>query len=771
MGVRLAPMVIATAAVAGGVVVGIAGAAAGPPAGVVGQFGLRVVSSPPELVSGGDARVEVEVPTGVSLSDVRVELDGADVTGAFAADPEGGNQLEGLLTGLPLGESTLAASVPGPGRAAPNRVELTLVNHPLEGPMFSGPRQEVFLCATASNAGSAMLPPIPQSETCSTAMQVGFFYRTAAGGWSPYTPGSTPGDAAAVPPYGSPFVVRWERGVIDRFIYSIAVPVPTPPSGTSGTPLDPSRWNDALIYKFQGGVAIGHYQGNPSRSEMLFLPGLAPGYAIAYSTGTRTGTHYNLQLGGETAIMVKDRFVSAYAEPEYTVGVGGSGGAIQQYVYGQNHPGLIDAGVPQYSYPDMVTQTIHIGDCEPLERWMDSKVLASPGSMWRTWTNRSLLEGLNASAAIANPYAPFMPYMPVPGSDECINGWRGLSPLALNPLFGTAPGITPEQQAAVEWTHWADLVNIYGEDEFGYARSPWDNVGVQYGLKALGDGRITPAEFLDLNANVGSWKHPKDMVQEGCPFISTNPAVCAVVGVDVWSARNMRLSADGGATPAPRTEGYRAAMYAAYHSGMVFRGKIDIPLIDWRHYLEPFLDMHNSHQSFAARQRMLNYDGDASNQVIWFTDARPTGPQLDQTPMALLVIDEWMANIRANPERGVTGNKPAAAVDSCFATSGSLLASGDDVWAGILDDRAAGACTELFQIYLTSRIGAGGPIEGGIFKCHLQPVERAIARGVYSPWTPAAAEVDRLKQIFPDGVCDYSKGDLGLPPEMHAPGG
>src|SRR5207244_1723022 len=58
--------------------------------------------------------------------------------------------------------------------------------------------------------------------------------------------------------------------------------------------------------------------------------------------------------------------------------------------------------------------------------------------------------------------------------------------------------------------------------------------------------------------------------------------------------------------------------------------KIDIPLIDWRHYLEPFLDMHHAHQSFAARQRMLNYDGDASNQVIWFTDARPAGPQFDR---------------------------------------------------------------------------------------------------------------------------------------------
>ena len=58
---------------------------------------------------------------------------------------------------------------------------------------------------------------------------------------------------------------------------------------------------------------------------------------------------------------------------------------------------------------------------------------------------------------------------------------------------------------------------------------------------------------------------------------------------------------------------------------MVFRGKLDIPVIDWRHYLEAFLDMHNSHQSFASRQRLLNYDGDASNQLIWFTGVPPPG--------------------------------------------------------------------------------------------------------------------------------------------------
>ena len=94
-----------------------------------------------------------------------------------------------------------------------------------------------------------------------------------------------------------------------------------------------------------------------------------------------------------------------------------------------------------------------------------------------------------------------------------------------------------------------------------------------------------------------------------------------------------------------------AAANAAYTSGIVFRGAIDIPIIDWRHYLDAELDMHHAVQSFATRKRMLNYDGDASNQVIWFTDARPAR-SFDQTPHALAVIDDWIANIRAHPENG-----------------------------------------------------------------------------------------------------------------------
>ena len=220
---------------------------------------------------------------------------------------------------------------------------------------------------------------------------------------------------------------------------------------------------------------------------------------------------------------------------------------------------------------------------------------------------------------------------------------------------------------------WADVVEVYGEGDDGYARVPWDNVGVQYGLRAVADGTISPEEFLDLNAQVGSWKETKDLVPEGAPFQGPNTPE----NFDPWSSRNMNLSPDGD-TPAARAEGDRRAIRALYTSGMQFQGDIDIPIIDLRHYLEDELDMHNTQQSFATRQRMLNVDGDASNQVIWFVDARPE-EQADPTPQAFAVIDQWMANIDANPELGVAGNKPAAAVDSCFATDGTPIASGPDV--------------------------------------------------------------------------------------------
>ena len=62
---------------------------------------------------------------------------------------------------------------------------------------------------------------------------------------------------------------------------------------------------------------------------------------------------------------------------------------------------IIDAAIPQYSYPDMVTQTIHVGDCELLEHFMDVTDGANP--KWSTWTNRTWLEGMASSATRAEP--------------------------------------------------------------------------------------------------------------------------------------------------------------------------------------------------------------------------------------------------------------------------------------------------------------------------------------------------------------------------------
>ncbi|MFP4552548.1 MAG: DUF6351 family protein [Actinomycetota bacterium] len=731
-------------------------------------FDIEVVSSPPEFVSGGDARLVVEVPPG-QVDKVTITVEGRDVTDSFS--PIGPRVLEGVVDGLDLGDNLVEVRP----RNSRGRVlaEVTLTNHPITGPIFSGPQQEPFLCSTPEDFGKAELAT-PIDDDCTMERIVSFKYRSTSGEFKDFDPeGDRPADMAQTTTLDGEtvdFVVRWERGTINRFIYSIAM---LSPGSQEVDEPDLSAWNDRLIYHFQGGVGIGRYQGDPSGSRMFYDYGLSNGYAVAYSTGTKTGEHYNLVLGGETAIMVKDRFVSAYGNPDYTVGIGASGGAIQQYVYGQNHKGLIDAAIPVYSYPDMITQTIHVGDCELLERWMDTKVL-SGNAKWANWENRTLLEGMNAINGFDNTYSAVLPFLP-PGSSECVEGWRGLSALALNPHFGTAPGVTPEQQANTEWTHYGDAVNVYGVNpDDGFANSTWDNVGVQYGLEALVNGEITKEEFLDLNTNVGSWKNEPEMIQEGCPFIGE---LCPSEGdldgldpvqdiypelIDPWSWRNMALSPDG-TTPAPRKTADPNAIENAYEKGHVFVGDMEIPIIDWRNYLERELDMHNSHQSFAARQRLLDHDGDAGNQVIWFTDGNDDGGEFDQTPLAFDVIDEWMANIEANPALSVEENRPERAVDSCFDAEGNLIYSGEDAWDGILGGDTDGPCTEEFHVFSTSRIVAGGPISGDVFKCALQPVEEAIAAGVYGSVEFEAEELARLKEIFPTGVCDYSQGDARRP--------
>jgi hypothetical protein len=441
----------------------------------------------------------------------------------------------------------------------------------------------------------------------------------------------------------------------------------------------------------------------------------------------------------------------------------------------QNQPGILDALLPVQSYPDMVTQTIHVGDCELLEHYMDVTDRANP--KWRVTKNRSWLVGLNAEEGFARvndalaPLKQALGYSTAIGSTECVPGWRGLSPLTMNKWYGQAANqqlYEPQSAiAAIRWTHWDDVRNYYGVDANGAARATWDNVGVQYGLASLKAGLITGAEFVDLNLKVGGWKHPDQFVQEGFPFFGTGSievqkALTLPGYFDPWSRRNINLSpADG--LPAPRTAGDPAAQRAAYTSGHVYSGQLARPTIDHRQYMERELDMHNVHQSFAARQRVLAKMGNSDAMVIWFTDTQPGVAKASQSLDAIAVMDAWMANIRANPGKSLRETRPARAVDSCFDVQGQLIYAGDDAWDGILDNKPAGVCTQRFPLYRTSRIVAGAPIQGSIYRCALKSVDQAVADGTYGSWLPTATQLSQLKSVFPSGVCDYSRPDQARP--------
>lgn len=50
-----------------------------------------------------------------------------------------------------------------------------------------------------------------------------------------------------------------------------------------------------------------------------------------------------------------------------------------------------------------------------------------------------------------------------------------------------------------------------------------------------------------------------------------------------------------------------------------------------------------------------------------------------------------------------------------------------------------------------------------MFKCQRKSVAEALADGTYGDWEPTAEQRAMLEAIFPDGVCDYTKPDAGLP--------
>ena len=231
--------------------------------------------------------------------------------------------------------------------------------------------------------------------------------------------------------------------------------------------------------------------------------------------------------------------------------MGASGGAIQQYVYGQNHPGLIDAAIPVQSYPDMVTQTIHVGDCELLERWMDNQV---HHRRRRRVAVARVVQPDRCSRA-STPSTCGVSY----GDARC----RGCPPRVLRVpqrlARPVAAGAQPQLRRSPRATDQRDRSSgpTSPTQSTSTARRPTASPpgrgttsASSTGCRPCVDGDITPEQFLDLNWNVGRGRTSRRWSRRAAPHLG---AVRRPVQLRPVEPAQHEPGPDGGPPrPAPR---------------------------------------------------------------------------------------------------------------------------------------------------------------------------------------------------------------------------
>jgi len=695
------------------------------------------------------------------------------------------------VVGLPPG-SRLANMPPynGPHPALSERPAETFA-FPIEfgatgpdEPLFAGPNQYPFLCQTEEShlgqplidntrgwgipvyaetlAGQRSQYVIGYSKDCSLPTRVHYlYYRNQQETF----PGRVDDNIDPVPD-DHQLLVRAESGTINRFMYVLLLPTSRADQLTKP---DLSRWNGKLIFYFRGGISIGFQQGKLSLQRLTrdMRKALEQGYAVAFSTANETDNTYNIRLQEDTALRVKRQFVARYGEPAFTIGIGGSGGGLQQNLFAQNQPGIIDGGVALIAYPDMVTQIHYTLDCELLEYYFDH--LASDRDFWRNPAHRQAILGLSVS----NGRQPRLSWLtdiaqllrlewpdPTPPASECNSGWRGSVPLVNNPHFHSDyHRFARAVRERTYWTHWQDNRDIYGTDKDGRAPSPWSNDGVQYGLQALKNDTISMAKFLELNRRVGSWQPAEDMTEERYWHVSGDSRLYRFTPYGEHNMTHRGVNSASPEQPAPRFNGSTAAATAAYQSGNVFMGKLNIPVMDVRMYLDHELNIHHTWAALSTRQRLLNAGTDIRLQPIWISH-KPYNPMWD----AIAVMDQWLTRAALN-NGDLISARPPAATDRCLSSEGDVIYEGEQAWDGRWNHQPDGNCTRLMPFNQSSRQIAGESIAGNTFQCALIPVEQAIVEGFYGD-IDASPYRQQLQTIFPNGVCDYRQPDQALPAEL-----
>jgi hypothetical protein len=657
-----------------------------------GALTLETASARSGYITGGDVLVIVK---GRAAPNAVVTRDGTNVTNVFST----GTTRSGLVTGLRNGLGTLSA------KSGSSSVSMLVGNHPIDGPLIAGPHITPWVCTTQSNG----LGPATDAN-CDAPTKTTWSYRATDGTVKPLPdPSARPADLAHLTVNGAtvPFIIRAEEGVIDRGVYWIWVLDPNAGTGA----WKPTGWNGRLVYRFGGGCGTQYSQGN-ALAVGLDPDLLSHGYALATNTLDTFQTACNDVLSAEAAMMTREHFVEHYGVPRFTIGDGGSGGAIQQLLMADNYPGVLDALSPEVPFPDAISIAAGVTDCGLFVHYY-----ATPSGKTLTQAQQ---EAINGHA-----------------STGTCESWDRLFVGGVNPTDGCDPSIPASQiynaqtnPKGVRCTLQDESVGVLGRDPAtGFARRPLDNTGVQYGLQALNDKVITVDQFLDLNQKVG--------------------------GYDI----------DGNITPTREVMTTQTADIA-YQTGRVDEGAAlaDVPIILRNVDTDALGDIHTRVHPFAIRDRLKVNGKDDPNLLLWTTPA--TSGDLVSTLLGnigdanapIILLDQWLTNLaKTNPKdpmpQRLAAAKPADAVNRCVLPDGKVVTGG---W-NIYDD--AGPCKTAYPVHSDPRLVAGEPQRGDIIKCALKPVAMSDYQVTFTSEQQA-----RLKSIFPTGVCDWSKRGVGQQP-------
>ncbi len=674
---------------------------------------LEVVSTRADLVTGGDALVRVTLPKGAR--GMRVRAGKRDVTAAFTRRTKG--RAEGLVDGLRLGRTRLSVRLRD-GRGA----ALTITNHPSGGPVIAGPQVQPWICQT-ERFGLGK----PRDAQCTVAAKTRLVYRSSNPlwiTWRSYNPAKPPDDVAMTTTDGGrrvPFVVRLETGTMNRGVYNIAVPA--------------EAWNGKLLYPFGGDCKPLHKQDLPvdalggqlAPQATLDPPLLEPivnvgldeafggifgnanavvalsrGFMVASNSLNKYGSSCSSVTSAEAVLMLKEHIAERYGPIRYTIGAGSSGGSMQQHQIASAYPGLLDAIQPMASFPDIWELFQEAQDCHLLNRYFASSPL------WLNGAQRNAVMGTAPELGCL---------LQLDGPAIGTPDFGSYSATMLEPSNAVGCGLPAAQvydakrnPKGVRCTLADYMVSVFGRRaQDGFANQPYDNVGVQYGLRALQSGLISPAQFVDLNEKVGG------------------------LTID-WDRRGQRSVADPG------------ALRAAYRGGLITHGRelARIPVVDVRG--TDNVEIHSDFHSHVARAR-LDRDAGGHPGHVMFNGLRLLVGDPTSVHVAFDVVDEWLTRLERDRGGGtrteqLRRTRPARAVDSCWIEGRQIT--------------DAPTCRALFPYFADARIAAGGPQTDDVLKCALKPLRSDAYAVAFSD-----AQWARLQRTFPDGVCDHDRPGIG----------